>query len=1137
MVETVTRSASPQKPPITPLKRSNSTPNLTSSGQLAGRRITTSARAAATIPRVPTPYPKRKDIPLQQRTSSITAKTTNARTPASANRSDVVPHDTLRRMLQELPQKLRESTGIQLPTELDGKEIEHLLKRHNPALRNMPQASPEQAQGRREFLTKAWKEMATQNPQQWQRDNETGHQAYGERIRARTQEGNKQAAAHILNAPAVKEAINNIATAESIQQVRIQIDGLRADTSETQHSHGSMMRLADYTERLESDLSRMHELAGKLESGKIKDKELNELNTLLRSHQQSLAQAQTWIGERLENMIDENPQSFISEMTLLRGLSQRLAERHMELADITAACIDNLPDDEPVTRGDRLYHAAVEARGVLNGLQLGQAQLRPLNPPAYDDLVLQLEQHASQIERAYEADPDANRIAALVDAPIHTDASRTDSAKQTLQERWRMKQEGGGDSAWYQRRDNVAWLPLSQPGISQREMLEDFVQFRLGDKSVKLAALSKRGHAQAINNKDWGEIQRQVGGQSGEVGYTSTITPAGNVAHTRFEHTYPTSGIGCQDRLQGAHVCNLAQTQIATEDGRVLFEGLRHGVLDPYDVNVKNLRSLTNAEAQQLISQTVWPEMRLNENETLEAAATRMQNMGDKELGRLAQNIRDRGAGNMARELASAAIVAKPELLQRALEGEEVELPLSSISLLTPNYIFRGAKNEKEMLARQTDAMRALENNGEAITLKLRNDKGELQDVRVRVKVRNFNFGVNAGALGKLHGIPMDKPGLSRLAGWGFAARINDPALEKLLGSSREPHPSIGSDVDVYITEQGKSLQEIEGLIKETEETDVGRVVTNTPERLEDLEKQIEDLQNSDEALEFQQQQARLERVERELAGLRNSPAALALPEDRTRLAKLEKHREHLNDRMDHPPIDGISPAIPRKLAEVEENITKLRSSIRGIEDILQNEGVRLEEEAVQLRSSTAIMEKNLDKQTEPLRNEVGRIRTTQNRLAGLYAQKREIEQRQTLVAETAEQIKNIWRSESFRAVGAPEPYKMVSRLAFLTHLMGESVAFNCKSGKDRTGQLDAEVKQLAADAHETGTIQQPDRPVNDDIKRRKTDFVLNTGNLEMQRLNTGLPGYKLKKVPPLAAQIQSQAWGQYRGGSDFVKN
>ena len=51
----------------------------------------------------------------------------------------------------------------------------------------------------------------------------------------------------------------------------------------------------------------------------------------------------------------------------------------------------------------------------------------------------------------------------------------------------------------------------------------------------------------------------------------------------------------------------------------------------------------------------------------------------------------------------------------------------------------------------------------------------------------------------------------------------------------------------------------------------------------------------------------------------------------------------------------------------------------------------------------------------------------------------------------------------------------MVSRLALVGHLMGETPLFNCKSGKDRTGQLDAEVKSLAAADESGGRVPPPD--------------------------------------------------------------
>ena len=86
---------------------------------------------------------------------------------------------------------------------------------------------------------------------------------------------------------------------------------------------------------------------------------------------------------------------------------------------------------------------------------------------------------------------------------------------------------------------------------------------------------------------------------------------------------------------------------------------------------------------------------------------------------------------------------------------------------------------------------------------------------------------------------------------------------------------------------------------------------------------------------------------------------------------------------------------------------------------------------------------------------------------------------------------------------------------------MGETPLFNCKSGKDRTGQLDAEVKFLATAADESGG-RVPALDESMEVWRPvRNDFVFNTGNLEMQRLNTGLPGYKLKGVPGLANVIR----------------
>ena len=73
--------------------------------------------------------------------------------------------------------------------------------------------------------------------------------------------------------------------------------------------------------------------------------------------------------------------------------------------------------------------------------------------------------------------------------------------------------------------------------------------------------------------------------------------------------------------------------------------------------------------------------------------------------------------------------------------------------------------------------------------------------------------------------------------------------------------------------------------------------------------------------------------------------------------------------------------------------------------------------------------------------------------------------------------------------------------------------AFNCKSGKDRTGMLDAEVKHLATTVALGGRVPVPDHEPDSREMGNRLDMALNSGNHEMQQLNTGYMGYKLKGV------------------------
>ncbi|VVE47082.1 Inositol phosphate phosphatase IpgD [Pandoraea iniqua] len=102
------------------------------------------------------------------------------------------------------------------------------------------------------------------------------------------------------------------------------------------------------------------------------------------------------------------------------------------------------------------------------------------------------------------------------------------------------------------------------------------------------------------------------------------------------------------------------------------------------------------------------------------------------------------------------------------------------------------------------------------------------------------------------------------------------------------------------------------------------------------------------------------------------------------------------------------------------------------------------------------------------------------------------------------------------------EAYKLASRVAILGQIVGAVSAYNCKSGKDRTGQLDAEIKTAlislyARESH----IGRPtyNAPLSEAQKGLLTQVQLQSGNLEVQHLNTGVPGYKIFEGGRFAVQ------------------
>ncbi len=138
--------------------------------------------------------------------------------------------------------------------------------------------------------------------------------------------------------------------------------------------------------------------------------------------------------------------------------------------------------------------------------------------------------------------------------------------------------------------------------------------------------------------------------------------------------------------------------------------------------------------------------------------------------------------------------------------------------------------------------------------------------------------------------------------------------------------------------------------------------------------------------------------------------------------------------------------------------------------------------------------------------------------------------ERQILVIEQlAKQLANMWIDGSYRRMG-DQPYKFAARLALLSSQLNGGTAFNCRSGKDRTAQLDLEAKLLAiqiesrrlgafeatsADGSVRSTNVPPPYAGRTDFERYQLQHLVfgDKSRTEMQRYNTGVEGSKLKAM------------------------
>lgn len=141
-------------------------------------------------------------------------------------------------------------------------------------------------------------------------------------------------------------------------------------------------------------------------------------------------------------------------------------------------------------------------------------------------------------------------------------------------------------------------------------------------------------------------------------------------------------------------------------------------------------------------------------------------------------------------------------------------------------------------------------------------------------------------------------------------------------------------------------------------------------------------------------------------------------------------------------------------------------------------------------------------------------------------------------------EINEILDSAAHRQPGF-DPYKLNTRLGILAYQLGCVVHFNCRSGKDRTSFLDAEMKLYAIEVlfflKNSSSPSTWNHELDPARRALLSQLLINGSGPVIQSLNSGAPGSKLNPIfgepleeDPLVSRVGVENWTIFKSLSEY---